>query len=111
MLVTGLMAVASGVLRYDGVLHGVASQPRTKVSFDVPPGATDCASRTATQTASLLGGPHVHAGACDGAGVEQVMRAIGFDRVVVVQASTYGRTTRAWSTASASSATARAGSR
>ena len=43
VLVSGLMAGASGVLRRAGVAHAAASQPRTKVSFDVPPGATDCA--------------------------------------------------------------------
>ncbi len=91
-IVTGLMAGASGILRYDGVVHGVASQPRTKVSFDVPPGATDCAvhvygdvkrhpywdGRTYTPEPATV------------AELRQVMQALRFDRVVIVQASTYG---------------------
>ena len=92
VLVTGLMAGASGMFRRDAAVHAVASQPRTRVSFAVPPGATDCAvhvyddpkrhpfweGRTYTPEPATV--PEL----------KQVMRAIGFDRVVVVQASTYG---------------------
>ena len=86
------MAGASGMFRHGGAAHAAASQPRTKVSFDVPPGATDCAvhiygdtkrhpyweGRTYTPEPATV--PEL----------KQVMRALGFDRVVVVQASTYG---------------------
>jgi len=86
------MAGASGVLRYEEAVHGVASQPRTKVTFAVPPGATDCAVHVygdpkrhplwegRTYTPELATVPEL----------KQMMRAVGFDRVVVVQASTYG---------------------
>ena len=92
VLVGGLMAGAAEVFRRGGAAQATASQPRTKVSFDVPPGATDCAvhiygdtkrhpyweGRTYTPEPATV--PEL----------KQVMRALGFDRVVVVQASTYG---------------------
>src|SRR4051812_47543348 len=87
----GLAAgVAAGFLRQDA--YGAAAQPQTKVNFVVPPGATDCAvhvfadtkqhpyweRRTYTPEPATV------------AELKQMMRAVGFDRVVVVQASTYG---------------------
>lgn len=92
VLGAGLMAGASAVLVRDDDVHATASQPRTKISFHVPPGATDCAvhiyndpkrhpfweGRTYTPEPATV--PEL----------EQVMRALGLDRVVVVQASTYG---------------------
>jgi predicted TIM-barrel fold metal-dependent hydrolase len=92
VLASGLLAGASGIFRLDAVTHAVASQPRTKVAFDVPPGATDCAvhvygdvkrhpyweGRTYTPEPATV------------AELRQVMQALHFDRVVIVQASTYG---------------------
>ena len=92
VLVGGVLAGVSGLFRHGGIAHAAASQPRTKVRFDVPPGATDCAvhvfgdvkrhpyweGRTYTPEPATV------------AELEQVMRALGLDRVVVVQASTYG---------------------
>jgi predicted TIM-barrel fold metal-dependent hydrolase len=92
LLMTGLMAGTSGMFRDNGAAHAVAAQPGTKVSFTVPPGATDCAvhvygdpkrhpyweGRTYTPEPATV--PEL----------KQVMKALGFDRVVVVQASTYG---------------------
>jgi predicted TIM-barrel fold metal-dependent hydrolase len=92
LLVSGLMAGASAVFRRGGTAHATAAQPSTKVSFDVPPGATDCAvhvfgdpkrhpfweGRTYTPEPATVGE------------LRQVMRALRVDRVVVVQASTYG---------------------
>jgi predicted TIM-barrel fold metal-dependent hydrolase len=92
MLVSGLMAGASGMFRHGGTAHAVAAQPSTRVSFDVPPGATDCAvhvfgdlkrhpywaGRTYTPEPATV------------AELKQVMRSLRLDRVVVVQASTYG---------------------
>jgi predicted TIM-barrel fold metal-dependent hydrolase len=92
VLATGLIAGAAGLFRDDEIAHAVASQPRTKVRFAVPPGATDCAvhiyddpkrhpfweGRTYTPEPATV--PEL----------KQVMRALGLDRVVVVQASTYG---------------------
>lgn len=80
------------MLRHDATAHAAAAQPSTKVSFDVPPGATDCAvhvfgdqkrhpywaGRTYTPEPATV------------AELKQVMRALRLDRVVVVQASTYG---------------------
>ena len=92
VIVGGLLAGVSGIFRDGGVVHATASQPRTKISFHVPPGATDCAvhiyndpkrhpfweGRTYTPEPATV--PEL----------KQVMRALGLDRVVVVQASTYG---------------------
>jgi predicted TIM-barrel fold metal-dependent hydrolase len=92
VLVGGLMAGVSGWLRQGVTAHATAAQPRTKVSFAVPPGATDCAThiyndpkrhpfwvgRTYTPEPATV--PEL----------KQMMRALGLDRVVVVQASTHG---------------------
>jgi predicted TIM-barrel fold metal-dependent hydrolase len=92
VLVGGLLAGVSGWARHAGITHATAAQPRTKVTFAVPPGATDCAvhvyndpkrhpfweGRTYTPERATV--PEL----------KQVMRALGLDRVVVVQASTYG---------------------
>jgi predicted TIM-barrel fold metal-dependent hydrolase len=92
VLVGGLLAGVSGMFRHGGAAHATATQPRTKVSFDVPPGATDCAVH-------VYGDPKRHpywAGRtytpepATVAELKQVMRALRLDRVVVVQASTYG---------------------
>jgi predicted TIM-barrel fold metal-dependent hydrolase len=92
VLVTGLMAGASGVFRRAGVAHAAASQPRTKVSFAVPPGATDCAVHVFgdTKRHPYWQGRTYTPEPATVAELKQLMRAIGFDRVVVVQASTYG---------------------
>jgi predicted TIM-barrel fold metal-dependent hydrolase len=92
LLIGGLMAGTSGMFRDGGTAHAVAAQPVTKVSFTVPPGATDCAVH-------VYGDPKRHPywegrtytpEPATVAELKQVMRALGFDRVVVVQASTYG---------------------
>ena len=92
VLVGGLLAGASGLVRDAGVAHATAAQPRTKVTFAVPPGATDCAThiyndpkrhpffegRTYTPEPATV--PEL----------KQMMRALNLERVVVVQASTHG---------------------
>ena len=92
VIVTALMAGAAGVVRRSNTADAAASQPHTKVSFDVPPGATDCAvhvfgdtkrhpyweGRTYTPEPATVGE------------LRKVMQALHFDRVVIVQASTYG---------------------
>src|SRR3954447_10056674 len=91
VLTTGLVAGAAGLLRQEEA-HATAAQPHTKVTIVVPPGATDCAvhvfddtkrhpyweKRTYTPEPATV------------AELKQVMRALGVERVVVVQASTYG---------------------
>jgi predicted TIM-barrel fold metal-dependent hydrolase len=91
VLAGGLAAGAAGLLRRNDV-HAAAAQPHTKVNIVVPPGATDCAvhvfddtkrhpyweKRTYTPEPATV------------AELKQVMRALGVERVVVVQASTYG---------------------
>ena len=92
VLVGGLLAGVSGMFRHRGAAHATAAQPRTKVSFDVPPGATDCAVH-------VFGDPKRHPywegrsytpEPATVAELKQVMQALRLDRVVVVQASTYG---------------------
>jgi predicted TIM-barrel fold metal-dependent hydrolase len=92
VLAAGLMAGASAVFVRDNGAHAAAPQPRTKVTFDVPPGATDCAVH-------VYGDPKRHPywegrtytpEPATVAELKQVMRTLRLDRVVVVQASTYG---------------------
>jgi predicted TIM-barrel fold metal-dependent hydrolase len=92
LLVSGLMAGGAGMFRGAGTAHAVAAQPSTKVSFTVPPGATDCAVH-------VFGDPTRHPywegrsytpEPATVAELKQVMRTLRLDRVVVVQASTYG---------------------
>ncbi len=92
VLVSGLMAAASGVVRRADMAHADASQPRTKVSFELPPGATDCAVHVFDDTKRhpYWEGRTYTPEPATVAELKQVMRAVGFDRVVVVQASTYG---------------------
>ena len=92
VLVGGLMAGAAEVFRRGDAAHATASQPRTKVSFDVPPGATDCAVHIYgdTKRHPFWEGRTYTPEPATVPELKQVMRALGFDRVVVVQASTYG---------------------
>ena len=92
VLLSGVMAGAAGVLRRASVLEAAASQPLTKVSFAVPSGATDCAVHVFgdTKRHPYWQGRTYTPEPATVAELKQVMRAIGFDRVVVVQASTYG---------------------
>ena len=92
VLVTGLMAAASGALRNDRVVHATASQPRTRVTFEVPPGATDCAVHVYgdTKRHPYWEGRTYTPEPATVAELKQIMRTLKFDRVVVVQASTYG---------------------
>ena len=62
------------------------------MSFDVPPGATDCAVHVYgdTKRHPYWEGRTYTPEPATVPELKQVMRALGFDRVVVVQASTYG---------------------
>ena len=90
ILVGGAMAGLSGIVR-GNLAYAAASMPSTKVNFDVPPGATDCAvhvyepkrfpywqGRTYTPEPATV------------AELRQVLQALGLERVVVVQATPYG---------------------
>jgi predicted TIM-barrel fold metal-dependent hydrolase len=92
VLLGGVMTGAAGLLRRAGVIHAAASQPLTKVSFAMPPGATDCAVHVFgdTKRHPYWQGRTYTPEPATVTELKQVMRAIGFDRVVVVQASTYG---------------------
>jgi predicted TIM-barrel fold metal-dependent hydrolase len=92
VLVGGLMAGASGMFGRSDVAHATAARPRTKVSFAVPPGATDCAVHVYgdTKVHPYWEGRTYTPEPATVAELKQVMRTLGLDRVVVVQASTYG---------------------
>lgn len=92
VLTTGLLAGASGFLRYDGPLQAVASQPRTKVSFDVPPGATDCAVHVYgdTKRHPYWEGRTYTPEPATVSELRQFHKALRVDRVVIVQATPYG---------------------
>jgi predicted TIM-barrel fold metal-dependent hydrolase len=90
ILIGGVMAGVSGVIGARAV-SATASQPQTKVTFDVPPGATDCAvhvyepkrfpyweGRSYTPEPATL------------AELRQVLQTLKLDRVVIVQATSYG---------------------
>lgn len=92
VLFGGAMAGISGVLRRAGIVEAAASQPQTRINFEVPAGATDCAvhvfgdlkrhpyweGRTYTPEQATV------------AELQRFLKALRVDRVVVVQASTYG---------------------
>src|SRR5687767_13951726 len=92
LLISGLIAGTSGMFRDSGTAHAVAAQPGTKVSFVVPPGATDCAVHVYgdTRRHPYWDGRTYTPEPATVAELKQVMRALRLDRVVVVQASTYG---------------------
>src|SRR5438876_14233 len=92
ILIGSVMATAAGLLRHADPLVAKASQPSTKVNFDVPAGACDC-------HVHIFGDPQRYpffAGRTytpELATVEEVRAlhdALHIDRVVVVQPSVYG---------------------
>lgn len=91
VLVGGLMAGASAMFGRDGA-HAAAPQPRTKPNFDVPPGATDCAVHVYgdPKRYPYWEGRTYSPEPATVAELRQVMQALHLDRVVVVQAMSYG---------------------
>ena len=90
ILVGGVMAGVSGLINGRAV-SATASQPQTKVTFEVPPRATDCAvhvyepkrfpyweGRSYTPEPATL------------AELRQLLQTLKLERVVVVQATSYG---------------------
>jgi predicted TIM-barrel fold metal-dependent hydrolase len=90
ILVGGVMAGVSGLIKGRAV-SATASQPQTKVSFELPPRATDCAvhvyepkrfpyweGRSYTPEPATL------------AELRRLLQTLKLERVVVVQATSYG---------------------
>ena len=90
ILVGGVMAGVSGLIK-GRVVSATASQPQTKVSFELPPRATDCAvhvyeperfpyweGRSYTPEPATL------------AELRRLLQTLKLERVVVVQATSYG---------------------
>jgi predicted TIM-barrel fold metal-dependent hydrolase len=92
VLVGGLLAGASHMFSRDRIAYATASQPRTKVNFDVPPGATDCAVHVYGDPKQYpyWEGRTYSPEPATVAELRQVMQALRLDRVVVVQATSYG---------------------
>ena len=92
VLVSGVMAGVSGVLRRAGVAEAAASQPATRVSFEVPPGAIDCAVHVFgdLKRHPYWDGRTYSPEPATVAELRQFLKALRVERVVVVQASTYG---------------------
>src|SRR5688572_15403563 len=92
VLRTGMAAAVGGALGSARTANAAAPQPRTKVSFDVPPGACDChvhvfgdpkkypffAGRTYTPEIASVDE------------LRQMLSALRLERVVIVQPSVYG---------------------
>ena len=92
VLAAGLAAGAAHLFRGKHIVEATASQPATKVSFDVPRGATDCAVHIYGDTSRhpYWEGRTYTPEPATVAELKRVMQALRFDRVVIVQASTYG---------------------
>jgi predicted TIM-barrel fold metal-dependent hydrolase len=92
VLVGGMMTAAAVSLHGLAPLIAKGSQPSTKVSFQVPPGACDC-------HVHVFGDPKRYPFAADRTytpdtatvdELRQLLSALHLDRVVIVQASVYG---------------------
>lgn len=92
VLLGGLLAGVSGMSRDAGVAHATAAQPRTKVTFAVPPGATDCATHIYNDPKRhpFIEGRTYTPEPATVPELKQMMRTLRLERVVVVQASTHG---------------------
>ena len=90
VVIGGVLAGISGIAR-DWVAHATASQPSTKVSFDVPPNATDCAVHVYEPTRfPYWEGRSYTPEPATLDELRQVLRTLKLERVVVVQATSYG---------------------
>src|SRR5688572_3746169 len=92
VLAGGLMAGVSGLIRHEDAAHATAAQPSTKVTFAVPPGATDCATHIYNDPKRhpFIEGRTYTPEPATVPELKQMMRTLRLDRVVVVQASTHG---------------------
>lgn len=91
VLVGGLVAGVSGIFSRNGVAQAAAPQPRTKVNFEVPPGATDCAVHVFDPMRfSYRDGRSYTPEPATVAELRQFLQGLHLDRVVVVQATPYG---------------------
>jgi predicted TIM-barrel fold metal-dependent hydrolase len=92
LLAAAVVTGAAGVFRNSDAAGAAASQPKTKVAFDIPPGGTDCAVHVFgdTKRHPYWEGRTYTPEPATVSELKQVMRSLGFHRVVVVQASTYG---------------------
>ena len=90
LLVTGLMAGTSTLIGAR-VCHAIASQPSTKVGFDVPPNGCDCAVHVYDPTRfPYWDGRTYTPEPATVAELRRFLETLHLDRVVIVQATPYG---------------------
>ena len=89
------MAGVVGLLQANDV-HAAAPQPRTKVNFDVPPGACDCHVHVFGDPAKypFFSGRTYTPETASADELRQLLSALRLERVVIVQPSVYGTDNR-----------------
>ena len=89
------MAGVAGLLQANDV-HAAAPQPRTKVNFDVPPGACDCHVHVFGDPAKypFYSGRTYTPETASADELRQLLSALRLERVVIVQPSVYGTDNR-----------------
>src|SRR4029077_14136526 len=92
VLMSGLMAGAAGLVRGADTLFAKATQPSTKVNFEVPAGACDCHVPVfgAPQRYPFFSGRVYTPETASVAELRALHTALHIDHVVVVQPSVYG---------------------
>ncbi len=91
ILVGGVIVGVSAMIGGGRAVSATASQPQTKVSFDVPPGATDCAVHVyEPDRFPYWDGRSYTPEPATRAELRQFLQTLKLDRVVVVQATSYG---------------------
>src|SRR5436309_14144686 len=92
ILIGSAMATAASLLRHADPLFAKASQPSTKVNFDVPAGACDCHVHIFgdPQRYPFFSGRVYTPETASVAELRALHQALHMDRVVIVQPSVYG---------------------
>ncbi len=88
----GIVAGLSGLVGERQTLFAEAPQPRTKVNFDVPPGACDCHVHVFGDPKQypFFSGRSYTPPTASVAELKQLLSALRLERVVIVQPSVYG---------------------
>ena len=90
LIATGLMAGTSTLVDAR-LVHAIASQPSTKVSFDVPPNSCDCAVHVYDpKRFPYWSGRSYTAEPATVPELRQFLKTLRLERVIVVQATPYG---------------------
>ena len=89
---SGMAAGVAGLIGRAAPMAAAAPQPRTKVNFDVPPGACDCHVHVFGDPAKypFFAGRSYTPPPASPAELRQLLSALRLERVVIVQPSVYG---------------------